>query len=165
VGNQFDAFANNVHDGWACMAVRAADKLGNVQVSRVLRVCVDHDGVGNECPHQSIIGITNATPMTITTSAPHGLATGDDIVISRADAIAANGRWIVTVTGTNTFTLNGSQEDDLHPGDGFRAVWVRSSVLPDCTGTQTSIQPVTVTSSPGCTPWNRYAAKEVLTLF
>jgi hypothetical protein len=165
VGNQFDAFANNVHDGWACMAVRAADKLGNVQVSRVLRVCVDHDGVGNECPHQSIIGITNATPMTITTSAPHGLATGDDIVISRADAIAANGRWIVTVTGTNTFTLNGSQEDDLHPGDGFSAVWVRSSVLPDCTGTQTSIQPVTVTSSPGCTPWNRYAAKEVLTLF
>jgi hypothetical protein len=103
--------------------------------------------------------------MTITTSAPHGLATGDDIVISRADAIAANGRWIVTVTGTNTFTLNGSQEDDLHPGDGFSAVWVRSSVLPDCTGTQTSIQPVTVTSSPGCTPWNRYAAKEVLTLF
>ena len=63
VGNQFDAFANNLHDGWACMAVRAGDKLGNVQVSRVLRVCVDHDGVGNECPHQSIIGITNATPI------------------------------------------------------------------------------------------------------
>jgi hypothetical protein len=165
VGNQFDAFANNVHDGWACMAVRAADKLGNVQVSRVLRVCVDHDGVGNECPHQSIIGITNATPMTITTSAPHGLATGDDIVISRADAIAANGRWIVTVSGPNTFTLNGSQEDDLHTGDGFSAVWVRSSVLPDCTGTQTSIQPVTVTSSPRCTPWNQYPSREVLTIF
>ena len=66
VGNQFDAFANNLHDGWSCMAVRAADKLGNMQVSRVLRVCVDHDGVGNECPHQSIIGISNATPMTIT---------------------------------------------------------------------------------------------------
>jgi hypothetical protein len=165
VGNQFDAFANNVHDGWACMAVRAADKLGNVQVSRVLRVCVDHDGVGNECPHQSIIGITNATPFGITTSAPHGLATGDDIVISRADAIAANGRWIVTVTGPNTFTLNGSQEDDLHIGDGRTAVWVRSSVLPDCTGTQTSIQPVAVTSSPGCVPWNQYPSKEVLTIF
>jgi hypothetical protein len=165
VGNQFDAFANNLHDGWSCMAVRAADKLGNVQVSRVLRVCVDHDGVGNECPHQSIIGITNATPMTITTSAPHGLATGADIVISRADAIAANGRWIVTVTGPNTFTLNGSQEDDLHIGDGRSAVWVRSSVLPDCTGTQTSIQPVTVTSSPGCVPWSQYPAREVLTIF
>jgi len=165
VGNQFDAFANNLHDGWSCMAVRAADKLGNMQVSRVLRVCVDHDGVGNECPHQSIIGITNATPMTITTSAPHGLASGDDIVISRADSITANGRWIVTVTGTNTFTLNGSRKDDLHPGDGFSAVWVRSSVLPDCTGTQTSIQPVTVTSSPGCVPWSAYPSKEVLTIF
>ena len=41
-GNQFDAFANNLHDGWSCLAVRAADKLGNTQVSRVLRVCVDH---------------------------------------------------------------------------------------------------------------------------
>jgi hypothetical protein len=165
VGNQFDAFANNVHDGWSCMAVRAADKLGNMQVSRVLRVCVDHDGIGNECPHQSIIGITNATPMTIATSAPHGLATGDDIVISRADAIAANGRWIVTVTGANTFTLNGSQEDDLHMGDGFSAVWVRSSVLPDCTGTQTAIQPVTVTSATPCVPWSLYPSKEVLTIF
>jgi hypothetical protein len=165
VGNQFDAFANNLHDGWACMAVRAADKLGNVQVSRVLRVCVDHDGVGNECPHQSIIGITNATPVGITTSAPHGLSTGDDIVISRADAIVANGRWIVTVTGPNTFTLNGSQQDDLHTSDGFSAVWARSSVLPDCTGTQTSIQPVTVTSATRCTPWSSYPSKEVLTIF
>jgi hypothetical protein len=165
VGNQFDAFANNLHDGWACMAVRAGDKLGNVQVSRVLRVCVDHDGVGNECPHQSIIGITNATPVGITTSAPHGLSTGDDIVISRADAIVANGRWIVTVTGPNTFRLNGSQQDDLHTGDGFSAVWVRSSVLPDCTGTQTSIQPVTVTSATRCTPWSLYPSKEVLTIF
>jgi hypothetical protein len=165
VGNQFDAFANNLHDGWSCMAVRAADKLGNMQVSRVLRVCVDHDGVGNECPHQSIIGITNATPMIIATSAPHGLASGDDIVISRADAITANGRWIVTVTGTNTFTLNGSRKDDLRIGDGFSAVWVRSNVLPDCTGTQTSIQPVTVSSSPGCVPWSAYPSKEVLTIF
>ncbi len=165
VGNQFDAFANNVRDGWSCMAVRAADKLGNVQVSRVLRVCVDHDGVGNECPHQSIIGITNATPLAITTSAPHGLATGDDIVISRADAIVANGRWIVTVTGPNTFTLNGSQQDDLHLGGGSSAVYVRSSVLPDCTGTQTSIQPVTVTSATRCTPWNLFPYKEVMTIF
>ena len=88
-----------------------------------------------------------------------------DDVISRADSITANGRWMVTVTGTNTFTLNGSRKDDLHIGDGFSAGWVRSSVLPDCTGTQTSIQPVTVTSSPGCVPWSAYPSKEVLTIF
>ena len=43
--------------------------------------------------------IANTTPMTVLTSAPHGLATGDDIFISRSDAVTANGRWTVTVTG------------------------------------------------------------------
>ena len=164
VGNQFDAFANNIRDGWACMAVRAADKLGNQQVSRVLRVCIDHDGVGNECPHQSIIAISNATPIAVTTLAPHGLTTGDDIVISQSDVVATHGRWLVTVTGTNSFTLDGSQQDDLHPGDGYTGVYVKSSVLPDCTGTQTSIQPVTVSPTPRCTPWNAYPAREVRTI-
>ena len=165
VGNQFDAFANNVHDGWTCMAVRAADKLGNQQVSRVVRVCVDHDGIGNECPHLGIVAVTNATPMAVTTALPHGLSTGDDIVISRSDALAANGRWIVTVTGPNSFTLDGSQSDLLHPGDGSTGVYVRSSALPDCTGTQTSIPPVTVTSATRCTPWSAFATREILTLF
>jgi hypothetical protein len=164
VGNQFDAFANNLHDGWSCLAVRAADKLGNSQVSRVLRVCVDHDGIGNECPHLRIVGITNATPMQVTTAAPHGLATGADIVISQSDTVTADGRWLITVTGPNTFTLDGSQEDDLRPGDGVTGVYVRSSLLPDCTGTQTALQPVTVTPSIPCTPWQLYPAQEVRTL-
>jgi hypothetical protein len=38
-GRQFDA-SNNLHDGWACVAVEAADKLGNKQVSRPIRICV-----------------------------------------------------------------------------------------------------------------------------
>ena len=164
VGNQFDAFANNLHDGWACLVVRAADKLGNQQVSRVIRVCVDHDGVGNECPHRPIVAIANATPIAVTTAAPHGLTTGDDIAISRADVIVAVGRWLVTVTGPNSFTLDGSRADDLRPGDGRTGVYVKSSLLPDCTGTQTSIQPVTVTPATRCTPWSAYPAKEVRTL-
>ena len=84
-------------------------------------------------------------------------------LVARAAATGNGG--IVTVTGTNTFTLNGSRKDDLRTGDGFSALWVRSSVLPDCTGTQTSIQPVTVSSSPGCVPWSAYPSKEVLTIF
>jgi hypothetical protein len=144
--------------------VRAADKLGNQQVSRVLRVCVDHDGTGNECPHLAIVGIANATPIAITTAAPHGLSTGDDIFISRADVRVAAGRWLVTVTGPNSFTLNGSRADELYPGDGRTGVYVRASLLPDCTGTQTSIQPVTVAPAPRCTPWNAYPASEVRTL-
>ena len=101
--------------------------------------------------------------MTVLTSAPHGLTTGDDIFISRSDAVTANGRWTITVTGANTFTLNGSQQDNLRPGDGTTGVYVRSNVLPDCTGTQTSLQPVTVTSTP-CVPWNAYPNYEVLTI-
>jgi len=164
VGNQFDAYANNIRDGWACMAVRAADKLGNQQVSRVVRVCVDHDGIGNECPHQRITAISNATPLAVTTAAPHGLVTGDDVAISQSDMVAAHGRWIVTVTGPSSFTLDGSRQDDKRPGDGVTGVYVKSSLLPDCTGTQTSIQPVTVSPAPRCTPWNAYSTKEVRTL-
>jgi hypothetical protein len=39
-GRQFDS-ANNLKDGWACVAVVAADKLGNKQVSRPIRICVE----------------------------------------------------------------------------------------------------------------------------
>jgi len=38
-GRQFDA-SNNLHDGWACVAVVASDKMGNKQVSRPIRICV-----------------------------------------------------------------------------------------------------------------------------
>jgi hypothetical protein len=164
VGNQVDAFANNIRDGWACLAIRAADNLGNQQVSRVLRVCIDHDGVGNECPHRSIAAIANATPFAVSTYSPHGLITGDDVIISQAGVVAADGRWVVTVTGTNTFTLDGSTRDDLRPWDGFGGGFVKASVLPDCTGTQTSIQPVTVTPATRCVPWRLYPGKEVRTL-
>ena len=51
VGNAFDSVATNISDGWACVAVRVEDRLGNVNVSAPLRVCVDHDLDGIEgCP-------------------------------------------------------------------------------------------------------------------
>ncbi len=40
VGQQFDRLGASIKPGWICVAVRAADKLGNSQVSRPLRVCV-----------------------------------------------------------------------------------------------------------------------------
>jgi hypothetical protein len=49
LGRQFDSLGNHVNDGWICLAVAVSDKLGNTQVSRPLRVCVDKDGQGNEC--------------------------------------------------------------------------------------------------------------------
>lgn len=49
VGRQFDSLGNSVQDGWVCLAVSVSDRLGNTQVSRPLRVCIDKDGNGAEC--------------------------------------------------------------------------------------------------------------------
>jgi hypothetical protein len=51
MGFPFDSLANDIQDGWACVAVRVVDNLGNVGVSRPLRVCIDRDGDGSDgCP-------------------------------------------------------------------------------------------------------------------
>jgi hypothetical protein len=58
---------------------------------------------------REIASSTNASPIQITTAAPHGYATGDKIsIIGHLVNTAANGSWAVTVTGANTFTLDGS---------------------------------------------------------
>jgi hypothetical protein len=57
---------------------------------------------------KNISGSTNATPISITCTA-HGYSTGDTVVIiGHATNTNANGTWEITVTGTNTFTLDGS---------------------------------------------------------
>jgi hypothetical protein len=54
---------------------------------------------------QTISSITNVTTTaTLTTAAPHGLATGNQVVISGATAAAYNGTFIITVTGASAFT-------------------------------------------------------------
>lgn len=56
----------------------------------------------------NISSSTNASPISVTANA-HGLATGDFVSIaSHGTNTNANGFWEVTVTGSNTFTLNGS---------------------------------------------------------
>lgn len=52
---------------------------------------------------------TNATPIAVTTSAPHGAETGDTVVIdAHLINTAANGSWEVIVTSTTTLLLIGS---------------------------------------------------------
>jgi len=53
----------------------------------------------------SITSITRvATLATLTTSAPHTLATGNQVTIAGAVPAAFNGTFVITVTGTSTFT-------------------------------------------------------------
>jgi len=47
LGFAFDALANSVPDGWACVAVETVDKLGNRNVSAPIRACINSAGIGH----------------------------------------------------------------------------------------------------------------------
>ena len=67
-GFAFDAVASNIADGWACVAVRAVDNLGNIRVSDVMRVCVDSDNnLSAPCTSNTPAG---APPCTARTTRP-----------------------------------------------------------------------------------------------
>jgi hypothetical protein len=44
IGSQFDAYANQIQEGWACIAVVATDRVGNTSISHPLRVYISHRG-------------------------------------------------------------------------------------------------------------------------
>ncbi len=57
----------------------------------------------------TITAATNASPIQITSSAAHGLTSGDRVTISGATGnSAANGTWAITFVDAVRFTLNGS---------------------------------------------------------
>lgn len=57
----------------------------------------------------SISSSTDASPIVVTASAAHGLKTGDRVWIAgHTTNTNANGEWIITVTSTTAFSLNGS---------------------------------------------------------
>jgi hypothetical protein len=66
-GGQFDTLANNIDQGWACLAVGTQDNAGNFSVSRVLRVYVSHTFTGNIVgTPPSCTGIFDKTTNTVT---------------------------------------------------------------------------------------------------
>ena len=66
----------------------------------------------------SITGASNASPVEIT-SANHGLSSGTRVTISGVlGNTGANGTFVVTVTGANTFTLGGSMGTGAYTSGG-----------------------------------------------
>ncbi|HSY37941.1 MAG TPA: hypothetical protein VLA79_00395 [Polyangia bacterium] len=49
LGNQFDALANNIPEGWACIAVATADMAGSKSVSAPIRVYIQYDDPAGFC--------------------------------------------------------------------------------------------------------------------
>ncbi|MBC8132132.1 MAG: hypothetical protein H7X95_04060 [Deltaproteobacteria bacterium] len=154
VGNQFDSLGNHVNDGPACLAVHAIDGLGNAQVSRVLHVCIDHDGNRAECPFAALTSVQGGNPTQVTTAAPHGLVTGDRALVGSVPSLfEANGLWKVTVVSPTVFTLDTSNTMVLTVSGGQFMRWTATS---DCTGRQTGINPVVVDDATPCRPWRRF---------
>lgn len=56
-------------------------------------------------PSGTITSTSAATPVVVTTSAPHGLATNDSVLISGNSQAVANGYFTVTVLSTTTFSI------------------------------------------------------------
>jgi hypothetical protein len=95
-GTQFDA-SNNLKDGWACIAVQASDKMGNMQVSRPIRVCVVGQPGSTACSAATsggadIVGVTFpsdvTSPVVVTTktavmAGSTAITTGDNLIFSR----------------------------------------------------------------------------------
>lgn len=69
--------------------------------------------------NKSINNATNASPIAITTTTPHGLTNGQLVIISGVVGnTAANGTWVITTTGLSTFTLNGSTGNGSYVSGG-----------------------------------------------
>lgn len=70
---------------------------------------------------KAIVSSTNASPIQVTITS-HGFATGDVIQITGHTVNSnANGVWIVTNTGANTFTLDGSTGNGVGGASGTAA--------------------------------------------
>lgn len=67
----------------------------------------------------TISAVSNTTPIEVTTPIPHGLATGDAVLVKGVlGNEAANGWWTIAQTGDATFTLEGSAGDGEYSGGG-----------------------------------------------
>lgn len=74
---------------------------------------------GSSPVSKTISAATNATPIAITTTTAHGFSTGNFVVISGvAGNTAANGQWLIVVTGAQTFTLNSSTGNAAYTSGG-----------------------------------------------
>jgi hypothetical protein len=178
-GTQVDALANFIGDGWACLAVATSDRLGNKQVSRPMRLCIDKDSDGMECPHKAVAAVHDGTPLVVETVADHGYATGDVVKLNGIEMkTRVNGTWTITVVDAKKFSLDGSMaQPNLgvafpdwtrpaapagNPKAFIPGYVVKASQLPNCTGTQTAEAPMPVVDGKTpCDPWRLYPQGEI----
>jgi hypothetical protein len=108
-GRQFDA-SNNLHDGWACVAVEASDKLGNKQVSRPIRICVVASTDSTACTATASGGVDIASVTLPSTSSGNVMVTTKAAVLGKNGTAVAKGDTLIfsNVSPVAIASLNGA---------------------------------------------------------
>lgn len=79
----------------------------------------------------TVTGVTNATPMVVTTSASHNLGSGSPVEIyGVVGPVGVNEQWRVTVASPTTFSLNGSSAGGVYTSGGTVVVGGEESANP-----------------------------------
>ncbi|MEM5404426.1 neuraminidase-like domain-containing protein [Paraburkholderia unamae] len=103
-----------------------------------------------------VAGATNASPIAISTTVPHGLQSGAQVEIDLVEGnTAANGTWTITVTSPTAFTLDGSQGNAAWTAGGV-VVWLGAialapalnATIADVTGVAQALQAKTPSLTP-----------------
>ncbi len=78
----------------------------------------DRSAVSNSLT-RTVTAASNATPIVVTTSVPHGFASADDVVVAAVGGnTAANGTWAIVVLSATTFSLVGSAGSGAYTSGG-----------------------------------------------
>jgi hypothetical protein len=86
----------------------------------------------NAAAPRAIASSTNASPIEVTTAAPHGYTTGQKVaIVGHTVNTNANGRWVVTVTGASTFELDGSVGNGVGGATGTHYAAFKTAQLED----------------------------------
>src|SRR5689334_18406885 len=87
------------------------------QVATNNPACLNHIALNGGT--KTITAASDASPIVITTSVPHGWATGGPVTISQVGGnTAANGSWTITVLNSTQFSLNGSAGNGAYTQKG-----------------------------------------------
>lgn len=80
-------------------------------------------------PYGTVTSISNANPAVVTTSAPHNLTTGDRVgLIGVFEPLElTDSTFLITVTGANTFTLNGIDTTSMNVFSGT-CLWFKTPI-------------------------------------
>lgn len=115
-GSSTTTLINAIRTQWLATIVPRLN--ANYQYNQIVMKAIV--GKRYSTPFFTLLAVLPGTPITIKTTTPHGLSTGDIVFAQNfATVVGTDGTWAITVTASDTFTLNGSTGVGSWFGDGL----------------------------------------------